>query len=267
RLLAAEALVGALPMDGIHVAARITVSDGGEDARIEWAGACERTQFLPRRITQLQLKASKLSPGAAAAEVGDPRGDLKPMIREVLSAGGAYVMVLSHASVRQKMAKHEGSIRSAVREAGLRVDDDQIAVRDAGQIAAWANAHPSVAAWLLQQTQPGLAGPFRDWTHWAGRPEHESSPWVDDGRLTAFKQELRELIIAPRGVARVTGPPGVGKTRLTLQALGPDEKEEASRVPLYGLVLYAVEPETEALPLKSTVQNLADAGVRAVVIV
>ena len=63
-------------MEGIHVAAQITVGDGGEDARIEWAGGPERTQFLPRRVTQFQLKATKISPAAAAAEEKGTRGDL-----------------------------------------------------------------------------------------------------------------------------------------------------------------------------------------------
>lgn len=34
RLLAAEALSGELPMDGIHVAAVVTAPDGGEDAKM-----------------------------------------------------------------------------------------------------------------------------------------------------------------------------------------------------------------------------------------
>jgi transcriptional regulator with XRE-family HTH domain len=266
RLLAAEALAAGLPMDGIHVAAELTVGDGGEDARITWANGPDRTRFLPRRLTQFQLKATKITPAAAAAEVRDANG-IKPMVGEVLSAGGAYVMVVSRTSVKQKMTKHEAGIRDAVRQAGLVIEDDQIAVRDAGQIALWVNAHPSVAAWLLERTQPGLAGPFRDWCHWAGRHEHERSPWIADARLPTFQQELRQLITPIRGVARVVGESGVGKSRLTLHALGPDDHEEVSRIPLWGLVLYAVESEAGAPVIKNTVQILVDAGVRAVVVV
>ena len=267
RLLVAEALSSGLPMEGIHVAAEITVGDGGEDARIAWSGGPDHTPHLPRRLTQFQLKATKLSPAAAATEVRTSNRALKPMVREVMSAGGVYVLVLSQTSVKQKLNKHEASIREAVRAAGLTIDDEQVSVRDASQIANWANAHPSVAAWLLQRTQPGIAGPFRDWTHWAGRYEHERSPWVVDARLLAFQQGLRELIATPRGVARVLGPSGVGKSRLTLQALGPDDNEEKSRIGLWGLVLYAVESEAGGAAIKNAVQVLADAGVRAIVVV
>src|SRR5580692_7882076 len=107
RLLTAEALDSGLPMDGIHVAAQITVGDGGEDARITWSGGPDHTIFIPRRLTQFQLKATKLSPAAAGADVMTPTGQLKPMVREVLAAGGAYVMLVSHPSVKQSLGKHE----------------------------------------------------------------------------------------------------------------------------------------------------------------
>jgi hypothetical protein len=267
RLLAAEAFSGNLPMDGIHVAAHITVGDGGEDARIEWRDGPERTRFLPSRLTQFQLKATNVTPSAAGRDVLTPKGAVQPMVKDVLAAGGTYVMLVAHPAVKQSMAKHEDAIRSALKAKRVRFRDEQIVVRDGSQIALWVNAQPSVAAWVLGQTQPGMTGPFRDWSHWAGRHEHDSSPWVDDPRLEPFRAELRQLVGVPRGVARVVGPSGVGKSRLTLEALGPDDPEVASHLPLSNLVLYAVESEAGPTAVKGAVQNLADAGVRAIVVV
>ena len=267
RLLAAEALSAGLPMDGVHVAAQITVGDGGEDARIEWRDGPDRTAFLPGQLTQFQLKATAITPAAAGKDVLTKKGEIQPMIKSVLAAGGRYVMLVSHPSVKQSMMAHEIAIRARLKAKGLSFNDDQVAVRDAAQIAMWVNAFPSVAAWLLGQTQPGLTGPFRDWSHWAGRHEHDSSPWVDDTRLDPFRAELRRLVGAPRGVARVVGPSGVGKSRLTLEALGPDAAEEVSGLTLSSLVLYAVESEAGSAAIKSATQNLADAGACAVVVV
>jgi transcriptional regulator with XRE-family HTH domain len=146
RLLTAEALSAGLPMDGIHVAAQITVGDGGEDARITWSGGPDRTEFIPHRLTQFQLKATKIAPAAAGAEVIARTGQLKPMVREVLEAGGVYVMLVSHPFVRQSLGKHETNIRDAVKASGQHIRDEQVSVRDAGQIAQWVNARPSGAA-------------------------------------------------------------------------------------------------------------------------
>ena len=199
RLLAAEAESGDLPMDGIHVAATITAPDGGEDARIEWSDGPARTVNLPRRLCQFQLKATEVSPAQAAAEVLTSKGAIKPMVRSALEAGGAYVLVCSRSYTKSKILAREANISKVLARAGMSIKRGQVQFRDADQIALWVSAYPPVAAWVLEQTQPGLVGPFRDWTHWAGRYEHDSSPWVPDARLAPFRVKLRSLVARPRG--------------------------------------------------------------------
>jgi DNA-binding transcriptional regulator YiaG len=267
RLLSAEALASGLPMDGIHVAATIAAPDGGEDARIEWKGGPNRTARLPGRLNQFQLKAGSITPGKAGLEVLGSDGRAKPMIRTAIEAGGTYIMMCGESYTRQDIQKRVDQIRRRLAEAGLAVPPAQVQFRDADQIADWVNAHHSVAAWLLEQTQPGLMGPFHDWGHWAAREEHDKSPLVDDPRLPAFMLKLRELVGGPRGVARVVGMSGVGKSRLALEALGPTTEEEALRPRLSDIVLYAVESEAGTAAIKTAVQHLADASMRAVVVV
>ena len=267
RLLSAEAQSGKLPMDGIHVAAIITAPDGGEDARIEWTGGAERTAYLPNRLSQFQLKATPISPAEAAGDVLASAKTVKPMIRNALKAGGTYIMLCARSYTKKQIAKRESSIWEALTNAGMTVKPKQVQFRDADQIAEWVNAQPPVAAWVLEQTQPGLIGPFRDWTHWAGRHEHDSSPFVADTRLAKFGETLRALVTPPRGVARIVGLSGVGKSRLVLEALGPTDEEETACPRLCDLVLYTVESEAGSTTVKSIVQNLADVSIRAVVVV
>src|SRR5207248_3301000 len=184
-----------------------------------------------------------------------------------LEAGGIYVMLCARPYTKKEIVKREERIRKALVDAGLAIDAAQVQFRDSSQIAHWVNAHPPVAVWVLERTQPGLIGPFRGWTHWAGRHEHDSSPWVPDPRLAPLREELRKLLAAPRGVARVVGLSGVGKSRLVLEALGPIDDEETSKPRLSDLVLYAVESEAGSTTVKNIIQNLADASVRAVVVV
>lgn len=267
RLLSAEALASGLPMYGIHVAATITAPDGGEDARIEWENGPERTIQLPARLSQFQLKAGSITPGKAGSEVFGSDGRPKPMIEAAIAAGGTYIMMCGASYTRQDIQKRIDEIRRRLNAAGVSTSPAQVQFRDADQIADWVNAHRSVAAWLLEQTQPGLMGPFHDWGHWAGREEHDKSPLVEDPRLPAFTIKLRELVSKPRGVARVVGMSGVGKSRLALEALGPTPEEEALRPRLCDIVLYAVESEAGTTPIKTAVQHLADSSMRAVVVV
>ena len=267
RLLNVEAQTHGLPMDGIHVAGSITTPDGGEDGRIEWTGGPERTPFLPSRLCQFQSKAGSIGPKAAGREVLTRKGAVKDMVRSALEAGGCYIVLCGHSYVQRQIEDREHSIRDALRGADLIIGDAQVDFRDADQIADWANHHPSVATWLKERTQPGTIGPFRSWSHWAGRAEHDGSLWVEDERLPDLRAWLREQLTEPRSVCRIVGPSGIGKSRLTLEALGPTEEDDAAGCFLGDLVLYAVESEAGSETINGVVQTLADDGQRAVVVV
>ena len=266
RLLSAEALVNDLPADGIHVAGNVNAPDGGEDGRIEWTGGPDRTAFLPSRLVQFQLKAGKISPAAAGREILIREGEVKDMVCSVLEAGGHYVMLSVHPCTQKGIEARETRIREALRGAGVTVDDDRIHFRDADQIAAWVNRHPSVAVWVKEQTQPGTIGPFRSWFHWANRAEHHGSPWVEDERLSELRTHLRERVAEPHGIARVVGLSGVGKSRLILEAFDPDAEEVGAPLP-GDLVLYADESEADPAAINGIVQSLADMGTHAVMVV
>ncbi len=267
KLINAEALSEGIGMDRIHIASNVTEPDGGEDGRIEWSEGPERTRFLPSRFCQFQMKATDIGPSEAGDDVIDKAGVVKSMVRSVLSAGGTYVMMCGRSYAKKKIESREAAIRKRLATAGMTPSPSQVQFRDADQIADWVNTHPPVAAWLLQETQPGMVGPFRDWLHWAGRHDYESSPWIPDSRLDDFQDKLRALVAPLRGVARVVGLSGRGKSRLTLEALGPTTEEERTQVRLCDLVLYAVEQEVGSEAVKGIVQNLVDAGLRAVVVV
>ena len=258
-LLQAEALSHGIPLHGIHVADNVDAPDGGEDGRIQWEGGAEQTQFLPTRFIQFQLKTGSRLP-AGEKEVLQA-GEIKPMIRSALEGGATYIVLSTHTHTKQKLEKHEGSFRTALRGAGLAIEDARVQFRDASQLASWVNTHPAVATWLLEKVEPGLLGPFQSWSHWAGRTENASS-WVEDERLKPLCQFLHQRAVdKPRSIARIIGLWGIGKSRLALEAFHP------TRSDLSSLILYAVEPDADSGVIKIAVQRLADSGVRAVVVV
>ena len=261
-LLHAEAQAHDLPTDGIHVSDNIHAPDGGEDGRIEWQDGPARTPSLPCRINQFQLKSGQVTPAKAASDVLQ-NSKVKPMVRSVLEAGGHYRMLCAHPYAKKAIEGRERCIRDAIRKAGVSVHDSQIAFWDAGQIAAWANQHPAVAIWAKEQTQPGTIGPFRSWTHWAGHPDHDNSPWVEDERLPPLRDRLRMAAMKPQSVLRLVGLAGIGKSRLALEALGPLDDDPS----LNGMVLYVNESEADTNAILNVVQTLADNRSRAVVVV
>ena len=267
RLLSAEAQAFGLPAHGVHVASGVTTPDGGEDGRIVWRGGPTETEFLTSRLTQFQLKTGELAPARAGREVLTDRGEVKRMVRLALQDGGHYVLLCAHAYPYKLVAARAAAIRGALRRARMDIVDDQVWFRDADWIAEWVNRYPSVAVWVKQRTQPGTIGPFRSWTHWAARPEHEDSRWVDDERLPELRDLIRARAMVPRHVVRVVGPLGIGKSRLILEALAPSGDEEALGYSLSDLVVYADGLEAESGAIASVVQVLVESGQRAVVVV
>ena len=269
KLLSTEAKKYGLPQDGIHVSSEISAPDGGEDARIEWREGRERTPFLPNSLCVFQLKTGAVSPAKAESEILDSRNQVKPRIRAALEGGGSYLILCSKAYARTQIEERENRIREKLRQHDILTEKECVQFRDSDQIASWVNSHPSVALWLLRKTHPGLASPFfGDWDHWSRREEHFGVRWIDDSRLPDFRERLRAIVEVPKGVARVVGPAGTGKSRLVLEALGPTETERVSGVKLNDMVLYAVESEVvDSHKVNEYAWSLTNSGKRVVLVV
>ena len=260
RLATAEALTHGLPPDGLHVARNIPAPDGGVDAQVSWTDGPARTPFLPARNNIFQVKATAVTPSGAAKDVLTSSGQVEPAIATALRNGGAYIMLVGRSFTAEQVTKREAAIRAALVAGG--VPEPLITVRDADQIAAWVNAHPAVAIWLLELTQPGLATSLRTWKDWAQRHEHERL-YVEDVRLEPVKATIQAVLQRPRQVLRIVGASGVGKSRLVLEALAPGDDHGA----LGDLVLYAVESDLGTPAVKTAAQFLADSGRRAIVVI
>ena len=266
RLLFAEAQQYGLPQDGISVASRIHVSDGGEDGRISWQGGPTRTPFLPSSLCQFQLKSSKIGPAEAGQDVLTSGGEVQPMVRSVLEQGGYYIMLSAQPYVQQEVEARQHAICDALGRAGLSVPDDRIHFREADQIAMWVNTHQPVALWVREEVDLGTPGGFTSWRLWKGRSEH-SVPWVEDPRLTDLCRVLRNQTTEPGGVLRVVGLSGIGKSRLCLEAVKRVGDGERAGRSLQDFVMYAVQSEVGAEAIHPFVEILAVSGGRAVVVV
>lgn len=249
RLLTAETEDYNLPAPYIHVPDDTDTPDAGEDGRITWEDGRGKTRFLPSRRCQFQLKSGPVQPAQAGHEVLTKDGTIKSMVRKFLEVGGHYIMLCTRSYPQQAIEKRVERIQAKLHEAGLHIARDCILFRDANQIADWINCYPPIAKWVLEKTESGIPDLFHTWSHWA----KHAAPWIEDARLPEFRARLLEQAARPRSITRVVGPYGIGKSRLTLQALAPIDADRS----ISDLVLYADEFEADPYAISAVIQKLA----------
>lgn len=263
-LLHAEAQANGLPADDIHVAEEYRAADGGEDAHIRWEDGPSRTDYLPCRYTQFQIKSGELTAAKAGKEVLTKDGNIKPMVRTALEAGAHYVLLCTSSLTSQKARSIARKLCDSIRANGLPIDPSRIQVRDADQVAAWLSHYPANVVKLKERTRPNSIGPFRSWDQWASREEHILSPLVDDARFPALHARLMRDLVQPGAFVRVLGAAGVGKSRLVLECLC---SRDAKGFPTADFVLYADQSEVEQTAICGAVRMLVDTGASAIVVV
>lgn len=218
-----------LPTKGIDWSGDQNAGDGGIDVHVDCGVLPPATSFVSRAKTGFQVKAASL-PAAKVAEEMRPKGLLRAAIKELLAAGGAYIIVSNESTAYGTMLKDRlTAMRAAVAsEAGnenLHVD-----FYDRGKIASWVRLHPSYAVWARERIGRPLAG-WKSFGNWSNAPQedeylldaqlrlHSPHDSRDDGESVAVGIErIRAALAVPGSAVRLTGLSGVGKTRLA-QAL------------------------------------------------
>lgn len=68
-LLLAECRLAQISLRAAHVPLQITVSDGGEDGRVEWTDGAASTLYFPNRLCIFQSKAQNLTETLVKKEI------------------------------------------------------------------------------------------------------------------------------------------------------------------------------------------------------
>ena len=238
-LLHAEARDRLVEKHGIFVPFQINVPDGGRDGR--WNAAISECEYIPRNLTYYQCKASYLGNADCRNELlrQDVPGDvqLKEKVAEVLEQGGAYVFFSSHPCV--PIDERITASRDALRDAGRQhPENDCIEFLDANHIADWVNLHAAAFAYVCQVTGTRQPVGLRSLAAWGEDPIFRFRFQLND-YLSEHIRSLRKWLAEPRQVARITGPSGLGKTRLGYEVFAcPDLGDEQAREALANSVVY-----------------------------
>lgn len=230
ELLHAEASKFGIPHNSVEVALNIRVGDGGEDGRIEWCGAVEKTDYLPNRLTMFQNKATTMTASGYAAEitrsaVSEKPSEIKPKVDEVLGKNGCYIVFTTQelnnlqkhqriSAVRDRLNKHSKSYAESC----------DIRIYDASVIASWTNlfitAIVSVQQWGGKSTARGLKNYFL----WSQHESLSKLEFLETESRRYIQDSLTAEIHKPRSCFRLTGLSGLGKTRTIFQIFHENEQ-------------------------------------------
>jgi hypothetical protein len=276
-LCEAELRSRGLPASAVTWGGSQTAADGGLDVRVALPPGTAIEGFVPRANTGFQVKKPDMPRNAILSEM-KPSGTLRPVIRELADAGGAYIIVSADGSTSDTALRNR---RDAMAEAVHDLPDaDALALDfyDRTRVATWVRSHPGVILWVRERIGRALAG-WRTYGAWAYAPEGVAGNYLidealrirtgssDDGiglAAIAGIDRIRDAIREPRQVARLIGLSGVGKTRL-VQALFDARIGEQSLDP--SLAIYtnlSDDPDPQPVGLAS---DLIASRTRAVLIV
>lgn len=212
-LLHAEARVHCVKEHGIHVPFQITVADGGNDG--EWDSDCAPCDYIPKNLTVYQCKAQDLSPTECKSELLNTDGTrLKSQVQKALDRDGAYVFFCNKGIVKQGIEDRIKKTREALSDLGdARAETAKIDILDANRIADWANLHSGAFAFVCRQARRIQTLAFCDFDYWKSYPQFAVQLQTSD-TLRSLIADIRRSISEPGTISRITGPSGVGKTRM-----------------------------------------------------
>lgn len=227
RLCAAELRRHGLPLSALTFGGDQDAPDGGIDGRVTLPDDSPALDFIPRPKTGFQAKRTNITAGKVANAMR-LKGKLYPSILALGEAGGAYVIVSGKASATDRdLTERIDAMKAAMGDAKAPVLD----FYDGPRIAGWVNDHPGVALWVRQVLGQPLSF-WKPWGNWsnpaAGTLEEfikDDKALITDSRHTDHPLDaetgmarLREILRKPKGIVRLIGLSGTGKTRLA-QAL------------------------------------------------
>jgi len=239
KLLEFEAKEHRIPQSVIKIPLNEDDPDGGVDGWIEWNDGPAKTEWIPNRITGFQSKAMDMPANKCQRELVNKEGKVKSEIRKVLDAGGSYVFFCRKAYAPANIEDKIKKVITTLRNKGFtKTKGRQIHFYDGNRISNWVNQYFPAQVYVMEMLGRYIIPGLQTWGKWnekfGGNKYHATDKldgWIREIRK-AFARECKNTI-------RITGLSGLGKTRLTLEALRPpDDKTNVEQAGLSDSVVY-----------------------------
>lgn len=224
RLLRCEVLAAGLSPKNVTLSGNLTTPDGGIDAKV--VGIPKRDGVLREGSTHYQVKTGGAFKPWQAAQiknelVGKKRPSRKALgsaVRECLNNGGHYCLItFGHDLLPQQHSDSERHLIELFRACGY--PNPRVMVLGQGHVAGEIEEFPSIYCDLFGFEQDN----FLAFSQWSKSPPM-TLPLEIGTKQKEVIESIREVLLrdAPSHI-RLVGEPGIGKTRLVLEALAVDD--------------------------------------------
>ena len=242
KLLWAEARRLGIEISKINVSSQVNVPDGGVDATVDDVQIEEGQGIIKRGKTSYQIKAgTSFKPWQKSTierELFDRKGNLGESIRACLDDNGTYILVcpgrdLSDSQHRDALKHIEDFLK------GCGYSNPKVEVWSQNNLIGFLQMFPSLALQINRSDRLN----FQTHQSWSNNSDMQA-PFIaaetQDELIEKIRSELREKVNAVH--VRVLGEPGIGKTKLVLEATRTDD--------LAPLVIYCTPAEFRASGLR-----------------
>lgn len=233
-LCEADLRVSGIPSAGVTWGGHQNAADGGLDVRVDLTTELISDGFIPRSKTGFQVKKPDMPRSAILTEMR-PEGTLRPVIKELIDSGGAYIIVSSQGSTADGALSNRKKAMIEALSDCIITSDYKVDFYDRERIAGWVRSHPSLVLWVRDKIGRPLQG-WKAYGHWARsytdideqyilddqvRLHNSTSPYLEGIPALDGINEIRNVLQKPGSSVRLVGLSGVGKTRF-VQALFDD---------------------------------------------
>ncbi len=223
ELLQCEARYAGIRPDAITISANLNVSDGGIDAQVESAHSLPQDTIFRMGRNGFQLKTGTTfkpwQPSSLKNELFSKSGDLVSEVRRTLELDGHYLLVCFGLDLTPKQRNDSQTlIADFFAKAGFSNKSVQIEVLGQSQIASYFERYPSLRLSLMG----GSDDDFLSVSEWA-QHAHMSNQIALSEDQSQLINSLREKLQGETKHIRILGEPGIGKTRLVLEAVRSEE--------------------------------------------
>ena len=223
ELLHCEARYVGLRPDAVTISANLYVPDGGVDAQVESDNSLPEDTFFKVGRNGFQLKTgTTFKPWQRSSlreELLSASGELVPEVRRTLEVDGHYLLVCFGLDLTPEQRNDSRElITELFAQVGFQNMAARIEVFGQCQIASYFERYPSLRLSLMGGSDEDFLL-VSEWSQHA----HMSNQVVlseDQGKLVG---SLREKLQGETKHIRILGEPGIGKTRLVLEAVRSEE--------------------------------------------